>query len=632
MYSEWPESLTEAVRDVILGWDSLMHISVWPVVVVASFMAFIAAHRYDRAIICYDENEKKNERSVVKDRKTITTSNVMKTRKKRCGKKWCSSKLFWYVLGSSILVTTETLVNSQLQIVAPSTWWNPFLNMWNKYHIYRPSHIQQALEGLCLKGIDGSAALLSLVEQSPSSSNTADEAHSKPFAPVSSFQSALCLPEASWKTLSSEGLSSENPEDVETVMKGLKYAKMESGGLVINILSRDTIDSVSPLRQNVEGLVPFFSRVAVVVFENDSKDGTREAFKQWAAEAQGYVVDIIECEEAPDCKFGESHRYDALESKDYFESSAIGHMLDYRQRIVDYITSSQSYTSFSHMLVMDLDLAISISPLGLLHTLGKIPNYPVASSGRQVWPGSHGTLIPPYDFSAFRAYPTKRTRRILKIHETFCGIKPIFSRWHNICDAVSSFQFMLILGNDRINQNEPYRVLSAFNGATLYPIDIIRSSNAKYDSGDDNQRCEHVGFNLSLKSPFYVNPKWNMHVDPLNPGGPTGYRAAKNIFKIAVTPIVAIPIFIQNFSAVFIFVYAVMILVIYLVYPFWVKILTGSTCRCVLASSSSSPVKDSSLFFVAGGSAPIYTKKNSNVAVDSDPCWVPKRDYCSKIV
>ena len=41
--------------------------------------------------------------------------------------------------------------------------------------------------------------------------------------------------------------------------------------------------------------------VTVVVFENDSEDGSRAAFRAWAERAT-YKVDLMECEEAAECK------------------------------------------------------------------------------------------------------------------------------------------------------------------------------------------------------------------------------------------------------------------------------------------------------------------------------------------
>jgi len=325
----------------------------------------------------------------------------------------------------------------------------------------------------------------------------------------------------------------------------------------------------------VEGLVPFFNRVSLVVFENDSTDGTRESFQEWknlvSQEGKNYDVDLVECEEAQDCKFNTSHRYDSTEAKDYFKSSAIGGMATYRQRIMDFISTSPKYEHHSHVMVLDMDLGVSISPLGIMHTLGKLPNNPVASTGRQPWAGSWGSIIPPYDFSAFRPYSYARYQRLVKLHESFCALKPSGDRWRNQCDAASSMHFIMILLHDS-QTDEPYRVTSAFNGAVLYPLSLVRSSHATYDVGPDGQRCEHIGFHESLQSPFYVNPKWNFNVNPMKPGGPTGNRAIKNLLRIIFTPQISLPIFFQNVLCLYFFQYAVLSLFCCCVFIFWEKV------------------------------------------------------------
>jgi hypothetical protein len=51
------------------------------------------------------------------------------------------------------------------------------------------------------------------------------------------------------------------------------------GFFIINVILKDTIDAIPSLKQNIEGLVPFLSRLSVLVFENDSFDGSCEAFR-----------------------------------------------------------------------------------------------------------------------------------------------------------------------------------------------------------------------------------------------------------------------------------------------------------------------------------------------------------------
>jgi hypothetical protein len=120
--------------------------------------------------------------------------------------------------------------------------------------------------------------------------------------------------------------------------------------------------------------------------------------------------------------------------------------------------------------------------------------------------------------------------------------------------------FLIQAADDPANHNgQPYPVTSAFNGLTLYPMSLIRQRGplARYDSGDDNQRCEHVGFHLSLADQMYVNPKWTMHLKPHKPGGPTGSKAIKTlVMAVLGRPNVMVAIAGGNLVFFFVFVMA----------------------------------------------------------------------------
>lgn len=519
-------NVLEFIKAIHIAWDALLHFSVLPIIFTTVPCALYSAYVADRGHICSkkrdyidpsegDENHRQHPSCTIKYCKKLTPNA------------FAISIILFYSVGVSL--------TSQFQIIYPSWIWNPFL--WGRYRIYRPSDLGSAIDGICLDYVPGD------ISRTP-----------------------LCLTEKSWTTLSAEALSSSNIADVRSVMNGISYFHEDSKGLIVNVMSRDTIDAIEPLKKNVEALSKFIPKVSVVIFENDSTDGSRDAFKTWKKEAKGYKVDLIECEDAPDCRYGESHRYDSTESQDYFHSSAIGSMARFRQKMVDYIIAEPEYAVYSHMMVIDLDLGISISPLGVLHSVGLMPDNPIVSAGRQVWPGSFGTLVPPYDFSAFRATVTKRNEWLVSLHKRFCEIMPPGDRWRNQCDAVSPMHLIQVLTHDR-SGSDMYRVDSAFNGATLYPLDLIRKTGAQYDVGDDGQRCEHIGFNVGLKKAMYINPKWAMHISPTKPGGPTGTRAMKNVARIVFTPRLSLLIFSQNVGCMIIVVYSFMTLGMFLFYP-----------------------------------------------------------------
>ncbi|CAB9517742.1 expressed unknown protein [Seminavis robusta] len=439
-----------------------------------------------------------------------------------------------FVMTLAIAIPLNT--TTSLPIIHPGWLWYPF--GWFSYRVYHTADLASAMEGLCL---DQDVHDIHLPRKSwtPAlrlGTSSSDDRQHLP----------LCLTESQWDFLSAGAISSTSKQDVRSVLKGLGYAQDPKAGLAVAVLGRDVMDKIKPLRENMDALHRFFSNLSVVIFENDSSDGSREVFKQWAAEADlGYRVDLMECAEAKDCKLGKLHRDNPNKKQDFAHSSATGDMDVYRQRMVDYIT--------------DLDNTL----------LGERPENAVACSGRQLLAGSWGTEAIPYDFCAFRAWATLANHRILSLHESFCALMPEGERWRNACNSLSPFLQAEIRRADRApaDQGAFYRVESAFNGAALYPLDLIRISKATYDSGEDGQRCEHVGFHLHLRKPVYTNRKWDMHMDPNNPAGPTGWRAKKIVNYVSGNPFLVMMLIITVFTSYMLFVHSFVLLGVYMVYP-----------------------------------------------------------------
>ena len=295
---------------------------------------------------------------------------------------------------SVVLFAAVQYTQGYLMQAHPSWWYHPFAHLWG-WRAVECTELEPALRGLCAtKG------------------------------------GAMCLPDGSWDLLSGGALSPKRSDDVRAVEKGVTLAATST--LVVAALARDIIGSVAPFRLNVEALVPFWKAAEVVVFENDSVDGTREALAAWAAAAVGYTVRVIECEESPGCRLKHGTWYHSNLKQNQLAS--------YRNRLLDdvicparplpwppppHLPCSRSprpppppppplapltpsatplkppptqvllHTTDpkAHLLVMDVDLGVSISPLGVLHTLGVRPLAAVAASGRSPKPTSVGSLV-----------------------------------------------------------------------------------------------------------------------------------------------------------------------------------------------------------------------------------------------
>jgi len=538
-------------RHLELAWSSLIHISMWPIILI-TLSCVIVCPMGDFSLI-----------------PAVVSKNIRLKPRYLCHFTSTAASCHWKVAALLSFVCFECLSSQTLlQMAIPSLLWNPAI--WGSYQVYLPNDIAPALSGGCF------------------SKESRLNHHTTP----------LCLNENQWRELSSGTLSSNVADDVETVIRGLDYLQTESGGLIINALARNVAKSLPALRQNIEGLLPFLDgkELSLVVFENDSNDGTRDVIKQWAKEeANGkarYNIDLVSCgENNPDCLLNVVDRYENMPSFSNPKASGVGKLGDFRQIVIDHILKTPSYNNYSHMIVLDVDIGTSISPLGLLHTLGQnnaelSQHYVVASASVQVWPGTFGTITPPYDFSAFRPLPTERNERLRSMHKSFCELMPAGDRWRNMCEAASPMQLMLVQTNNDgvVNHGDrPYEVASAFNGMTLYPLSLIRDKGdlAHYDAGEDNQRCEHVGFNLSLQEVMYVNPKWKMNLKPNKPGGPTGFLVTRTIvLTFAARLPVMTAFFVVNWTFLLVFVMLIWMLGISLkrAYHCLVCVKVGEVC------------------------------------------------------
>jgi len=641
IYKSFPaETLLGNLQTIVNTWDALMRFSGFTMLAMTWAVAFYVApsvlgqchhahhqqqHQHTTSSLStqlqepllYDDQESQESHSQIQRMryqqspasKYSTSSRNHSSHHKEKVPKWQKFKSFWRTVDGMAIawglsVGMPIAITGSLPLVIPSWGWQPL--GWFSYHVYRPHQMQSVLQGVCP---DQSMHDIIL----PTKPSKVSQVLSSLFGREDTLSRSqrqhlpLCLPESSWEALNAGSLSSYRKHDVQAVMKGLAFARPSDNsnhkhGLAIAVLARDISNDLASFRQNVESLRPFFSQLAVVIFENDSKDGSREAIQEWADAMdgggvdRGYHVDLMECAEAPGCKFGKKHR--DSDTISYAKSRAIGDMDVYRQRVADYITTNPKYQSFSHMMVIDIDLAISLSPLGVLHTLGQHPENAVASSGRMLWPSSFGSLTAPYDFSAFRPWATEKNHNVLSWHESYCGLMEKGDRWRNMCDASSPALMMEVLRNDRgdwgmygngdeydYEARDFYRVESAFNGAVLYPLDLVRDSQASYDAGEDGQRCEHIGFHLALKKPMYVNRRWNMHVSPDHLGGPTGWRATKAINHVTTTPRLLGTMILCQFFGYFLFIYNTFMLGVFLVYPLTTPISSGGkSIRRIISS------------------------------------------------
>lgn len=311
-----------------------------------------------------------------------------------------------------------------------------------------------------------------------------------------------------WDVLSS-GTLRRSPHSEADVRFGIDLVKA-NGGLHIGMLARNVAGNMDAIKTNVKAMAMFLPSVTVTIFENDSTDGTRERFKQWRADTKKSPISVhlMECPGVVDCKLKRGHRYNSV-------GSSLQRMASYRTLVTDFISANVS-KGHGWMLVTDSDLNANWSPLGFFAAVGKSPGNAIASRGIMLWPGTLGSMTVPYDFMAFEF---RKSPTLVMLHSAFKALMTA-GGLQLMGDVLSPFKLMLIRMMDY--DGTPQRVVSAFNGLSVYPIPHIVRVGAKYTAGPSGYDCEHLSFSRYFNE-IVLDPVWTTKLHPANPGGPTGY-------------------------------------------------------------------------------------------------------------
>src|SRR5579871_122484 len=143
-------------------------------------------------------------------------------------------------------------------------------------------------------------------------------------------------------------------------IKEVNFDKVKKTSIVICGLARDNYDDLQRNIPKIEFLGNLFKSYKVVIFENDSCDGTRELIKSWQQRNPNVI--LLECP-VKDCKLNETVMYEL----GILSKSRIDKMAGFRNQYLNYV--KQNCRSYDYMLVMDLDFEGSIAYDGLLHSL-----------------------------------------------------------------------------------------------------------------------------------------------------------------------------------------------------------------------------------------------------------------------
>ena len=237
--------------------------------------------------------------------------------------------------------------------------------------------------------------------------------------------------------------------------------RMAASRVVFCGLARDVEKELAVVTQRIESAAAMFRDYRVVIYENDSRDGTLDLLHAWERENPNVTV-LHEVLEAP--------RWGSVP-----DPERMAHLAYCRNRYLDHV--AQHHADFDHMIVLDTDLHRGFSYEGLANTFG-----------HEDWDavGSNGILVP------IEGRPPPDPM--------------FFDAWAFRSEGDVEAQSFEVVNRLQFHRGEPLvPVWSCFGGLAVYRMDCVLSG-ARYGGTD----CEHVVFHRELRdrgyAAQYLNP------------------------------------------------------------------------------------------------------------------------------
>lgn len=287
-----------------------------------------------------------------------------------------------------------------------------------------------------------------------------------------------------YSSVALEKLSILNVLDHFVLEEGRK--EMLKHKIVIVGIARDNIKDLLVTIKHVEYLGSFFKDYRVIIFENDSKDGTKEALDVWQKNKKVKIIST-----SINKRKRVSHQF----------------MADIRNNYIDALKNVE-YDGFDIVAALDMDMSYGFDVRGVIDSFSKITEWDgVCSNGIS---NSKGKM---YDAFAFRnsEFPFSPAE-----WQAICKKQGSNNKYNKLCSYQSSFLRNLIAFRvgfqsaerlywlkiiPQIQKSYPVNsglisVDSCFGGMAFYKKKFI--GECKYKSL--NNDCEHVYFHECMRN------------------------------------------------------------------------------------------------------------------------------------
>lgn len=262
----------------------------------------------------------------------------------------------------------------------------------------------------------------------------------------------------------------------KSIKIGKQNAKIKKA--VFGLLARDVAANFKSMQTRIKVLANHFQDYKIIIFENDSKDNTRQQFRQWQNDDKN--VHLLDCCNFGDCECNLSvqNLTDLVRDADRMDK-----LRSYRQYLLDQV--QQRYSDYDYYILIDFDLP------GAFYLDGFFTSFE-----NDDW-----------DMQFARGITTYPMYTNFYLYDSFAFIAA--DQPFDYTDKLRKEMFAMnnILNNEPIGGNR-IKCRSGFNGMAIYKIQsIIKCSYYNYFK---KFKCEHIDLHHDMVTKgfdkIYFNP------------------------------------------------------------------------------------------------------------------------------
>lgn len=266
--------------------------------------------------------------------------------------------------------------------------------------------------------------------------------------------------------------------DMHTQKKGKKI--LAESKIIICSITRDCARNLIKNIKVVNELCDLSKEYFIIVFENDSKDNTKDVLRKWANERDNIYISLIDLNIGNTIPDSES-----TNSNPYYSKGRIEKMAMYRNQYMDYLDKMNVVGDF--IIVVDLDVA-NINLDGIIHSFGQDREWDAISA--------NGISLSP-----------KISRRY---HDTYALVESGFQNISQTEETIKNNQYRFSFLKKGLTL---FQVFSAYGGLIIYRYEVVKGLRYIVLPNDDKRvevRCEHFGLNIQIQNrgynKFFINP------------------------------------------------------------------------------------------------------------------------------